>query len=112
MKKKKIKTTPLKKIMAQTNQTKKAPIRDTRKIQVVFAPLKKWKVIRSNKQVLSEIAQNLKIYSEAQRKRHQKSLPDDKKCEDWLLWFKREEVKKDRLHEMRIAEMFNAAMQI
>ena len=41
MKKKKIKTTPLKKIMAQTKQTKKAPIRDTRKIQVVFAPLKK-----------------------------------------------------------------------
>ena len=40
MKKKKIKTTPLKKIMAQTNQTKKAPIRDTRKIQVVFARLK------------------------------------------------------------------------
>lgn len=41
MKKNKIKTTPLKKIMAQTNQAKKAPIGDTRKIQVVFAPLKK-----------------------------------------------------------------------
>lgn len=44
------------------------------KKKVVNTSDKKSNDIRSNKQAISEIAQSLKIYSEAQRKRHQKSI--------------------------------------
>lgn len=81
------------------------------KKKVVVAPHKKCKVIRSNKQALSEIAQSLKTYSESQNKRHQKSIEEEKKREERFLQFKREEAEKDRLHEMRMAQMFIATMQ-
>ena len=51
-------------------------------------------MIRSNKQALREIVQNLKIYSEAQIK-HQKSIEEDKKRENRFLQLKRKEVEKD-----------------
>lgn len=52
-------------------------------------------MIRSNKQALREIVQNLKIYSEAQIKYHQKSIEEDKKRENRFLQLKRKEVEKD-----------------
>lgn len=60
------------------------------KKKVVNTSDKKSNDIRSNKQAISEIAQSLKIYSEAQRKRHQKSI----KRWDRSLQIKLEEVKK------------------
>ena len=44
------------------------------KKKVVNTSDKKSNDIRSNKQAISEIAQSLKIYSETQRKRYQKSI--------------------------------------
>ena len=88
-----------------------ANLEPSAKKKVVVAPHKKCKVIRSNKQALSEIAQSLKTYSEAQNKRHQKSIDKDKKREERFLQFKREEAEKDHMHEMRMAQMFITTMQ-
>ena len=52
-------------------------------------------MIRSNKQALREIVQNLKIYSEAQIKHYQKSIEEDKKRENRFLQLKRKESEKD-----------------
>lgn len=62
-----------------------------------------------NKQALSEIAERIKIYSEAQSKRQRKSI-EDEKGKDQFLQFKRE-AEKDRLHKMRMEQMFITAMQ-
>lgn len=62
-----------------------------------------------NKQALSEIAERIKIYSEAQSKCQRKSIGDEK-GKDQFLQFKRE-AEKDRLHKMRMAQMFITAMQ-
>ena len=70
----------------------------------------KSKQIRSNKQALSEIAQNLKSFFEAQNKRHQKTLDEERRREERFLEFKREEAEKDRQHELRLAQMLLANM--
>lgn len=80
------------------------------KKKIVVAPHKKSKQIRSNKQALSEIAQSLKSFSDAQSKRHQKSLEEERKREERFLEFKRDEAEKDRQHELRVAQMFAANM--
>ena len=65
------------------------------KKKVVNTSDKKSNDIRSNKQAISEIAQSLKIYSETQRKRHQKSI----KRWDRSLQVKLEEVRKNTLSQ-------------
>ena len=53
-------------------QTDKDTALPAQKKKIVAAPQKKSKQMRSNKQALSEIAQNLKSFSEVQNKPHQK----------------------------------------
>ena len=56
--------------------------------------------IRSNKQVLSS-----KRFSEAQNKRHQETLNEERRREERFLDFKREEAEKDRQHELKLVQM-------
>ena len=53
-------------------QTDKDTALPAQKKKIVVAPQKKSKQMRSNKQALSEMAQNLKSFSEVQNKPHQK----------------------------------------
>ena len=78
------------------------------KTEIAVAPHKKSKQMHSNKQALCEIAQSLESFSEAQNKRHQKTLDEERKQEERFLEFKREEVEKDLQHELRLAEMLSA----
>ena len=64
-----------------------------------------------NKQAFSNIDQSIKIFSEAQSKRHQESIEEDRKREDRFLQFEREKREKDRFHEMRMAQIFTSGTQ-
>ena len=52
----------------------------------------------------------MKSFSEAQNKRHQKTLDEERWREERFLEFKREEAEKDRQHELRLAQMLLANM--
>ena len=91
-------------------QTDKDTAPTAQKKKMVVAPHKKSKQIRWNKQAPSEIAQSLKSFSEAQIKRHQKNLDEERRREERFLEFKREEAEKDRQHELRLAQMLSANM--
>ena len=47
-------------------------------------------------------------FSEAQNKRHQKTLDEERRRVERFLDFKREEAEKDRQHELRLAQMLSA----
>ena len=64
-----------------------------------------------NKQAFSNIDQSIKIFSEAQSKRHQESIEEDRKREDRFLQYEREKREKDRFHEMRMAQIFTSGTQ-
>ena len=91
-------------------QTDKNTAPPAQKKKIVAAPHKKSKQMRPNKEALSEIAQILKSFSEAQNKLHQKTLDEERWREERFLEFKREEAEKDRQHELRLAQMLSANM--
>ena len=59
------------------------------KKKIVVAPHKKSNQIRSKKQALTGIAQSLKSFPEAQNKRHQKNVKEERRREERFLKFKR-----------------------
>ena len=74
--------------------------------RLIVAPHQKRKVVRSQTQALSELSNTLKLMAESQAKRHKKGLEADKKRDEALMAFKREEAQKNREHEIKIAEIY------
>ena len=60
--------------------------------------------------LLSELSNTLKLMAESQAKRHKKGLESDKKKDEALVAFKREEAQKNREHEIKLAEIYARIM--
>ena len=86
-----------------------ATLGDKRK--VVAAPHRRAKQVRSNKQALTEIANGLKTLSETSQKNNKMMIDEIRKREERYLSFRREEAKKNRQHELIIAQIFANASQ-
>ena len=78
--------------------------------KTVAAPHAKHKVMRSQKQALSELAQSVQQMANAQLKKHRESIENDLKRDKMLLDFKREEAEKNREHELKMAQIFANAL--
>ena len=84
---------------------------ETNTQRIVVAPHKKWQQVRSIKQALSEVANNLKIMAETSLKYFKIMAEEDKRREYGYMAFRREEAEKNWCHELRIAEIFARAAQ-
>ena len=81
------------------------------KRKVVVAPHRKAKQVRSNKQALSEAANGLKAFAETSQKNNKMMIEEERKWEEIYLSFRREEVGKNKQHELLIAQIFANASQ-
>ena len=84
---------------------------ETNTQRIVVAPHKKWQQVRSIKQVLSEVANNLKIMAETSLKYFKIMGEEDKRREQGYMPFRGEEAEKNRYHELCISEIFARAAQ-
>ena len=85
---------------------------ETNKQKIVVAPHKKRQQVRSNKQVLGEAANSLMVMAETSLRHLKTMAEEDKIIEGRYIAFRREEAKKNREQELRIAEIFARAAQL
>ena len=76
-----------------------------------MAPHRKAKQVRFNKQALSEIANGLKVLVEPSQKNNKMVIEEERQREETYLSFQREEVEKNRQHELLIPQIFANASQ-
>ena len=76
-----------------------------------MAPHRKAKHVRSNKQTLSEIANELQALAKNFQKNNKTMIEEERKWEERYLSFRKEEAKKDRQHELLIAQICANASQ-
>ena len=81
-----------------------------KKKAIVVKPHKKRKVVQSQTQPLSQLAGGMTKLNESQAKRHKEQMEFEKE-RDWaFLEFTKEEVEKNRRHELEIAKIFASSM--
>ena len=79
--------------------------------KLVVVPYRKVKQVRSNKQALSEITNGLKALAKTLQNNNEMVIEKERKREHRYLSFRREEVGRNRHHELRISHLFGNASQ-
>ena len=81
-----------------------------KKKAIVIKPHKKMKVVRSQAQALSQLARGMTKLTESQAKRFKGQMEFEKERDRTFFEFKKEEVEKNRRHELEIAKIFASSM--
>ena len=76
-----------------------------------MVPYRKAKQVRSNKQALREIGNGLKALAETSQGNNKIMIEEERKWKERYLSFRREEVEKNRQHELLIPQIFANASQ-
>ena len=77
---------------------------------LVFAPHKKSKVVRSQNQPLSHMEKGMQDLDSSQIKRAKLMIEADRKRDELFLKYKEEEAKRNRKHELRLAQIYATAL--
>ena len=86
------------------------PCSSKAKTKLVVAPHKKRKVVRSQNQALSRMAKGMEDLASSQIKRAKLMIEADRKRDELFLKHKEEEVKRNREHELRLAQIYGTAL--
>ena len=76
----------------------------------MFAPHKKSKVVRSQNQPLSHMEKGMQDLDSSQIKRAKLMIEADRKRDELFLKYKEEEAKRNRKHELRLAQIYATAL--